>query len=121
VKEYWNNVFEPFLDMYQTGVLTPNPDALCNRYIKFNCFKKYVKEHLGIELMATGHYANISLCNSAPSMMPNFHVSNNVMNSAIHSNPPVLTAGLDENKDQSYFLSLTPVSVLLINLVEIIV
>ncbi|CAF0863613.1 unnamed protein product [Didymodactylos carnosus] len=55
VKQYWNKVFIPFLDDYQNG-LTPNPDILCNKYVKFDALLTYCKQHLQTELLATGHY-----------------------------------------------------------------
>ncbi|UJR25432.1 hypothetical protein I4U23_006779 [Adineta vaga] len=58
IKEYWTKVFEPFLDDYQHG-LTPNPDILCNKYVKFDSLLKYCQEHLGTSHLATGHYAQI--------------------------------------------------------------
>jgi len=53
--EYWNQVFEYFLDEYRAG-RTPNPDVLCNREIKFKAFLDYALE-LGADYIATGHYA----------------------------------------------------------------
>lgn len=53
--EYWENVFENFLEEYQQG-RTPNPDILCNKYIKFTAFLNYAKR-LGADFIATGHYA----------------------------------------------------------------
>ena len=58
IKEYWTKVFEPFLDDYQHG-LTPNPDILCNKYVKFDCLLKYSQERLNTNYLATGHYAQI--------------------------------------------------------------
>jgi len=52
--EYWDNVFEYFLEEYKAG-RTPNPDILCNREIKFKVFLEYA-EILGADLIATGHY-----------------------------------------------------------------
>ncbi|MCF7905682.1 tRNA 2-thiouridine(34) synthase MnmA [Candidatus Gracilibacteria bacterium] len=54
-KEYWNEVFEYFLEENKRG-RTPNPDILCNVYIKFGALLEKAKE-LGCELLATGHYA----------------------------------------------------------------
>jgi tRNA-uridine 2-sulfurtransferase len=79
-KEYWNKVFQYFLDEYSKGH-TPNPDVMCNKEIKFKAFLEYA-ESLGADYIATGHYARIQKGNSL------FH----------------LLKGLDENKDQSYFL-----------------
>ncbi len=78
--EYWDNVFEDFLSEYAAG-RTPNPDILCNREIKFKAFLDYATE-LGADYIATGHYAQI----------------------AQQHNQFQLLRGLDNNKDQSYFL-----------------
>jgi tRNA-specific 2-thiouridylase len=78
--EYWDRVFEYFLDEYKNG-RTPNPDIMCNREIKFKAFLEYAQS-LGADRIATGHY---------------------VRNRAI-PNGTRLLRGLDENKDQSYFL-----------------
>ncbi len=59
VKEYWDDVFSTFLKEIELG-LTPNPDILCNRHIKFNRFVQYVNDnHPEFEYIATGHYAKI--------------------------------------------------------------
>ncbi|EAQ99193.1 tRNA 2-thiouridine(34) synthase MnmA [Congregibacter litoralis] len=78
--EYWDNVFEHFLDEYRAG-RTPNPDILCNREIKFRAFLDYALE-LGADRIATGHYARRGMRHGRPA----------------------LCKGLDNNKDQSYFL-----------------
>lgn len=77
IKEYWDNVFTYFLDELKKG-RTPNPDLMCNKYIKFDLFKKEAKK-LGADYIATGHYAR----------MENGR----------------LLRGVDNNKDQTYFLS----------------
>ncbi len=77
IKEYWDNVFTYFLDELKKG-RTPNPDLLCNKYIKFDVFKKEAMK-LGASYMATGHYAR--LINGK------------------------LLRGVDVNKDQTYFLA----------------
>ena len=81
--EYWDNVFDHFLAEYQAGI-TPNPDVLCNREIKFKVFLDYALL-LGADFIATGHYARLK-------RTPNGQVA--------------LLKGLDANKDQSYFLQL---------------
>lgn len=80
VKEYWDNVFTYFLDEYKKG-RTPNPDILCNKYIKFDAFMKYANE-LGFDTVATGHYAQVQ------------HTEEDSL----------LRRGADNNKDQTYFL-----------------
>lgn len=51
MKDYWNDVFQPFLDSYRSGVETPNPDVMCNRLIKFNRFREHVTNRLGIRYL----------------------------------------------------------------------
>lgn len=80
--EYWDNVFEHFLEEYKAG-RTPNPDILCNREIKFKVFLDYA-EKLGADLIATGHYCRVR--------------------KPAGSELGELLKGLDPNKDQSYFL-----------------
>ena len=79
-REYWDQVFEHFLAEYRVG-RTPNPDVLCNREIKFKTFLNTARE-LGAERIATGHYARND-CRDGQWR---------------------LLRGLDDNKDQSYFL-----------------
>jgi len=43
---------------YQAG-LTPNPDILCNRKIKFGAFYDHALNRMGVNTMATGHYARV--------------------------------------------------------------
>ncbi|XP_013108562.1 mitochondrial tRNA-specific 2-thiouridylase 1 isoform X2 [Stomoxys calcitrans] len=56
VKQYWNSVFTSFLEDYEIG-LTPNPDILCNKHIKFDLFYNYALYNLQNNAIATGHYA----------------------------------------------------------------
>lgn len=77
VKEYWDNVFTYFLEELKKG-RTPNPDIMCNKYIKFDLFIKQAKK-LGADYIATGHYARII--------------------------DGKLSRAVDLNKDQSYFLA----------------
>lgn len=48
-----------FLRSYEAGE-TPNPDILCNKYIKFDAFFKHAREVLDCDAIATGHYARNS-------------------------------------------------------------
>ena len=77
VKEYWDYVFTYFLDELKRG-RTPNPDIMCNKYIKFDMFAKEARK-LGADYIATGHYARLK--------------------------DGKLLRGIDQNKDQTYFLS----------------
>ena len=81
--EYWERVFTHFLTEYRAG-RTPNPDILCNKEIKFKAFLDYAKQR-GADCIATGHYAR-SVKNA-----------DNIFQ---------LRKGLDQNKDQTYFLHL---------------
>eukprot|EP01138_Halocafeteria_seosinensis_P003175 gb/GECG01003249.1/.p1 GENE.gb/GECG01003249.1/~~gb/GECG01003249.1/.p1 ORF type:complete len:456 (+),score=38.42 gb/GECG01003249.1/:1-1368(+) len=89
VKEYWTNVFEPWIDSYQRGE-TPNPDVYCNRYIKFGAFLANCLNE-GAEYVATGHYAKV-----LPEISPHSN----------RSSPQErrLYRGADHWKDQSYFM-----------------
>lgn len=79
--DYRAQVFQAFLDGYARGI-TPNPDILCNREVKFGVFLNAVLEQ-GIDTLATGHYARTAQVNGQS----------------------LLLRARDRNKDQSYFLS----------------
>ena len=53
-KEYWENVAAYAIDKIRKG-LTPNPDVMCNKLIKFGCFEQRVGKDF--DFTATGHYA----------------------------------------------------------------
>jgi len=78
-EEYYQEVFQDLLQGLQQG-LTPNPDILCNKEIKFKLFLKKALA-LGADYLATGHYCQ-----------------NIFINSSYH-----LVKGFDINKDQTYF------------------
>ena len=81
IKEYWDNVFSYFLNEYKKG-RTPNPDILCNKYIKFGPFLDFAKQN-GCDMIAMGHYAK----------------------RVDKDNKTYLYKAFDKTKDQSYFLS----------------
>lgn len=80
-KEYYDKVFAYFLEEYKLG-RTPNPDVMCNREIKFGEFLNKAMD-LGADYVATGHYARL------------------VHEDGIYK----LLRGVDNNKDQTYFLN----------------
>ncbi|WP_417684771.1 tRNA 2-thiouridine(34) synthase MnmA [Pseudidiomarina gelatinasegens] len=79
--EYWDNVFEYFLEEYRAG-RTPNPDIMCNKEIKFKAFLEFAAGALGADYIATGHYVRRREYNGKFQLI----------------------RGRDANKDQSYFL-----------------
>ncbi|MCL9662010.1 tRNA 2-thiouridine(34) synthase MnmA [Paenibacillus hunanensis] len=80
-KEYYDKVFAYFLDEYKRG-RTPNPDVMCNREIKFGEFLNKALD-LGADYVATGHYARV----------------------VEQDGQFTLLRGVDNNKDQTYFLN----------------
>ena len=106
---YWNEVFVPFLESYQSGVETPNPDVMCNRFIKFSIFKRFAFEKLGASTIATGHYAQL-VHDSLPDNVANNACGIKDREILVSSGRaiPRLLKGIDPVKDQTYFLSMTP-------------
>jgi len=90
--EYWINVFEEWVEGYRRGV-TPNPDAACNRVIKFGAFRDFSLNELRGEAFATGHYAQ---------------VAGGDFGTTCSDAPPDLYSAVDVFKDQSDFLSMVP-------------
>ncbi len=75
-KEYKKEVVDYMISEYKAG-RTPNPDVMCNKYVKFGGFYKWAMEN-GADYVATGHYAQ--------------------------SKHGKLLSGVDHGKDQTYFL-----------------
>lgn len=86
-KEYKESVIDYLLSEYRAG-RTPNPDIMCNRDVKFGAFHTFAKKE-GADFIATGHYARV-----APE--------------AGSGTTFRLLRGVDESKDQSYFLWAVP-------------
>jgi tRNA-specific 2-thiouridylase len=82
MRDYREKVVQYLLGGYERG-LTPNPDIMCNREIKFGVFRSWAVEH-GFSAVATGHYAQRRSAGAGFEMLE----------------------GADRNKDQTYFLSL---------------
>lgn len=80
-KEYRQKVIEYFIDEIKKG-RTPNPDVVCNKEIKFDLFLNKALKELKVDFVATGHYARILGDNGTYKLLK----------------------GVDETKDQSYFL-----------------
>jgi len=75
-KQYMDNVFAQFVEGLKRGI-TPNPDILCNREIKFGPLLEFA-DKIGADCLATGHYAKVE--------------------------QGVLKKAVDDTKDQTYFL-----------------
>jgi tRNA-specific 2-thiouridylase len=82
-EEYKREVVDYMIAEYRAG-RTPNPDVMCNKYVKFGGFFDWAMKQ-GADYVATGHYAQI---------LPSADIAGNFN----------LVAGDDNNKDQSYFL-----------------
>lgn len=79
-KVYREKVIEPFVEAYHRGE-TPNPDVLCNQFVKFDALYTFLREK-GFGYIATGHYARVK------------NVNGNRR----------LYRSVDEDKDQTYFI-----------------
>ncbi len=79
-KAYKDDVADYFIGEYKMG-RTPNPDVMCNKYVKFGAFLDFAKSH-NADFVATGHYA--------------------IRNE--NEGSYTLHRGVDGTKDQSYFL-----------------
>jgi tRNA-uridine 2-sulfurtransferase len=92
--DYRERVVQYLLDGYAHG-LTPNPDVMCNREIKFGVFRAWARDH-GFDAVATGHYVRrVAAAEGVSGEAPN-----------LRAFPYELLEGADRNKDQSYFLAL---------------
>jgi tRNA-specific 2-thiouridylase len=87
-KEYKKEVVDYMIAEYRTG-RTPNPDVMCNKYVKFGGFFDWAMAH-GADFVATGHYSRVKGVRCQVSGGEDIIYE--------------LLAGEDKNKDQSYFL-----------------
>lgn len=83
-EQYKERIVDYMFNEYENG-RTPNPDVLCNREIKFDVFMK-IALSLGADYVATGHYCRKGTIEKDGQTVYQ------------------LLAGVDGNKDQSYFL-----------------
>jgi tRNA-uridine 2-sulfurtransferase len=87
-REFGAGVLQPFLDAYLDGQ-TPSPCVDCNSYVKFGALLGRARQLYGCDAVATGHYARIDIANDQ---------------SAADGRRFRLLRGIDQDKDQSYFL-----------------
>lgn len=85
-REYKEEVVDYMIREYGAGRV-PNPDVMCNKHVKFGAFLAFARSH-GADAVATGHYARVEE----------------------HDGRMRLLAGVDPEKDQSYFLWTLPES-----------
>jgi tRNA-uridine 2-sulfurtransferase len=81
MRDYREKVVRYLLEGYQAGI-TPNPDVMCNREMKFGVLWEWAKDQ-GFEAIATGHYARKG-----------------------DGDDQAILRGVDTNKDQTYFLAM---------------
>lgn len=99
--EYRERVVKYLLEGYQSGI-TPNPDVMCNREMKFGVLWDWARER-GFEAIATGHYAQ----KGSSVLSSQFPVQNGeprTVNRELDSD--AIYRGADPNKDQTYFLAM---------------
>ncbi|BGO89620.1 hypothetical protein NBRC10512v2_001575 [Rhodotorula toruloides] len=91
-REYWSHVFEPALEGWAAGV-TPNPDVTCNQHIKFRVLPERLLAEDPSAWIATGHWARLGPSPFDPSQ-------------------PALFRSSNTGKDQSHYLSTSPIAAL---------
>lgn len=85
IDAYRERVVAYMVEGYRKGI-TPNPDIMCNREMKFGVFREYARDN-GFDGLATGHYCRIE---------------------TLANGTRCIREGKDKNKDQSYFLAMVP-------------
>jgi tRNA-specific 2-thiouridylase len=95
--EYKNQVVDYMIEEYKRG-RTPNPDVMCNKYVKFGGFFDWAMKQ-GADYVATGHYARIQKINLEARPLNTHSII--LANERDEYN---MLAGEDKNKDQTYFL-----------------
>ncbi len=92
-REYKKFVLDYMYREYKAG-RTPNPDVLCNKFVKFGAWLQKAKK-LGFDYLATGHYARLNR---------EFQISNIKFPKKEQKEKIKLLSAKDDNKDQTYFL-----------------
>ncbi len=99
-ESYKKHVIDYMISEYKAG-RTPNPDVMCNKYVKFGDFFNFAMKN-GADYIATGHYARVSQKSELPGRAGK---SQNLNSKLKNENAGIqLLKGKDGNKDQSYFL-----------------
>jgi tRNA U34 2-thiouridine synthase MnmA/TrmU len=108
--EYWTGVFEPFVEGIAQHNAMPNPDVGCNAIVKFGAMKDYAHKTLGADMIATGHYARLwdrlqLDANDSGEEHGLLLEDHDWLHTWGDKEDPLLLAGVDKTKDQSYFLA----------------
>lgn len=98
--EYKNHVADYMISEYSKG-RTPNPDIMCNKYVKFGGFFDFALEH-NADFVATGHYAQTR--NVHKNFRSNINSKSGSLQPETTGYPTYLTLSADAVKDQTYFL-----------------
>lgn len=100
MRDYREKVVKYLLEGYQSGI-TPNPDVMCNREMKFGVLWEWARER-GFDAIATGHYARKG---SVPCSVVGCQ-SEGEKATSLNTDHSTIHRGLDPNKDQTYFLAM---------------
>lgn len=110
--QYKRKVFDHVIDEFETG-RTPNPDVYCNNLLKFDDLQRKATKELGVDFVATGHYAKLSILSSPTGSPPSADVhdrgsqdsrSDFATSESVGNDMRVLQIPKDTKKDQTYFL-----------------
>ncbi|MBP9821398.1 MAG: tRNA 2-thiouridine(34) synthase MnmA [Candidatus Pacebacteria bacterium] len=99
---YKHDVADYMISEYRAG-RTPNPDVMCNRYVKFGAFWDWAKSR-GADYIATGHYARIGNASEWKVESGKLKVVSEAFAHSLQATHYQLQTGIDPSKDQSYFL-----------------
>lgn len=101
MKDYRELVVKYLLEGYQSGI-TPNPDVMCNREMKFGVLWDWAKTQ-GFEAIATGHYARSEAVSGSKFQVSSSQAADG---HGVLNETPAIFRGADPNKDQTYFLAM---------------
>ncbi|MBX7210828.1 MAG: tRNA 2-thiouridine(34) synthase MnmA [Verrucomicrobiaceae bacterium] len=107
MRDYREKVVKYLLEGYEAGI-TPNPDVMCNREMKFGVLWEWARER-GFEAIATGHYARKGSVQCSAFCVPSETANAAVLDTeycTLNVDQPTILRGVDRNKDQTYFLAM---------------
>jgi tRNA-uridine 2-sulfurtransferase len=104
MRDYRERVVKYLLEGYESGI-TPNPDVMCNREMKFGVLWEWAREH-GFDAIATGHYARRFDRVPCSVFRESIALSDQNGKQKTENEQPCILRGADPNKDQTYFLAM---------------